>query len=454
MIIGAGAGGLRCASALPQGLRVAIACKGRFLATEATAFMEKGLEFSVVNAPIFPPDSAAAYYQDLIEMGAGLNDPAVVQRFAQDSEREFRFLESLDLPFVREGHGYKRIRLGGCRHPRSIICGPGFGRLLLKRLKGIAESKGFQFWENTPIIDLFVENGRVVGAWALREGRPSFIRVKAVVLASGGCGRLFLRTTNPPGIIGDGLRMAKRAGVPLLYPHLIQSLPLTVRPVKGFYLLSALLSQGRFSIDLDLDGVPPHRRMSEVLIRLSLAGETNWDGRHIPQETYLALMPRTFRLLKEKGCDLTQVPLTLAPFAHEMLGGIKVDRDGGTAIPNLFAVGEVAGGLHGRERINGTGVMKGLVFGASAAMRAKEVACGSDMPKAPPEPPQIFSGTKRLRRELYKLTDPLLGRAEKAHLKRALERLAQLKGEAKDIETTNMVATAQILIESALTDLS
>ncbi len=471
LVIGGGCAGLRAAAeAAGLGARVLLLNKGRIGRTGCSAFLDHRIEYSLMNIPDQAPDSAEQYLEDLLACGAGRNDRAVVEAFVAGIFAERDFLGQLGLRFREERGKPRRVQLPGHAFPRSLVTEEGFGRKLLARLADLARDRGVVLREGMVALDLLCADGRVAGAIAAnaRSGEVQEVRAGAVILAAGGLGNVFSLTTNPPDIGGDGVAMAWRAGAALRDMEFVQCYPLTTFPVRGTYLISGILLAGRafnragetFTF-LPSAGLPPyaarkaHLRAlcewmaAESRARRSLAeGSMEWDGTRIPRETYETQMPATYAALRRGGADLLRNRIRIAPGSHQMLGGLRVDAHGATTLPGLYAAGEDLGGLHGADRLSGTGILEGLVFGRRAARAALAFAKAAGAPpevsadaSGPPSqetngcggrPPSIEEA-KALERQIAEAMDPLLVRQDSADVRRALAALAAIRAVADGV---------------------
>jgi len=467
LVIGGGCAGLRAAAeAAGLGARVLLLNKGRIGRTGCSAFLDHRIEYSLMNIPDQAPDSPERYLEDLLACGAGRNDPAVVEAFVEGIMEEREFLRRLGMRFREEGGRPRRLQLPGHSCARSLVCEEGFGRKLLARLADLAWARGTVLREGMVALDLLRAGGRAAGALAAhgRTGALTAVQAGAVVLAAGGLGNAFPLTTNPPDIAGDGVALACRAGAALRDMGFVQCYPLTTAPTRGTYLISGILLAGRvlnrlgegFAFDLPA-GLAPHAARKARLLALChwMATEVRegrafedrcleWDGTAIPRETYETQMPATLAALRRAGADLLRDRIRIAPGAHQMLGGLRVNAHGATSLPGLFAAGEDLGGLHGADRLSGTGILEGLVFGRRAARAAASFAAAAGPP--PPgdvavEPLTAGSGArlpslgeaKALEARIVGAMDPLLVRKDPRDIRRALQELAEIRAAAEGV---------------------
>ncbi|HEY7678743.1 MAG TPA: FAD-binding protein [Candidatus Methylomirabilis sp.] len=465
LVVGGGCAGLRAAGeAAGLGARVLLVNKGRIGRTGCSAFLDHRIEYSLMNIPDQAPDSPARYLEDLLACGAGRNDRTVVEAFVEGILHERDVLQRLGMRFRQEGGRPRRLQLPGHSCPRSLVCEAGFGRKLLGCLSDLARSRGAELREGVVALDLLRAGARVAGALVAyaRTGEVAVVGAGAVVLAAGGVGNAFPLTTNPPDIAGDGVALAWRAGAALRDMELVQCYPLTASPPRGTYLVSGILLAGRvinrlgeaFAFEAPA-GLALHAARKARLRALCewMAAEAaedrgvegrslEWDGTAIPRETYEAEMPATYAALRRGGADLLRDRIRIAPGAHQMLGGLGVNGHGATSLPGLYAAGEDMGGLHGADRLSGTGILEGLTFGRLAARAAVAFAAA-----AGPAPPEDTAATtpagggpwgrrpslqtaRALERRIAEAMDPLLVRRDPAEARRALAVLEGIRAAA------------------------
>jgi L-aspartate oxidase len=255
-------------------------------------------------------------------------------------------------------------------------------------------------------VDLCVENGRCAGVWVLDRGRFRLIRAGAVILATGGIGQAYWRTTNPAVATGDGLAMAYRAGAVLEDLEFVQFHPtaLAVPGAPPFLLSEAMRGEGAilrntageaFMARYDSRGeLAPRDVVSQAIWEeMAVAGSDHvfLDVTALPRAWLLDRFPLIAKTCRRYGLDIAAVPIPVAPAAHFMIGGIKTDVRGNTSVPGLFAVGEAAcTGVHGANRLASNSLLEGLVFGtragAAASAWARRRGGQAVQPAEPPGP--------------------------------------------------------------------
>ena len=403
VIIGGGAAALRaCLAAVERGARVTLVSKGRVAASGCTLAVDSKIEFSVVNWPMPVPDTPSTYAADLEMIGGGLKDPGRVQLFTERSHDESVLLERLGVALDEDGR-YQRVQLAGSSQPRGIVCPRHFGARLLKTLWAATRQDRVTVLDRAMALEILTDGGRASGVLVMdvRTGERRLVKADAVVLAAGGAGQVFSLTTNPRELTGDGYALAVRAGARLDHMEFIQYVMLTVAPIRGYFLLTSALLAGtladegglRWTPGADPQAMSPAEQKHLLMDFIAWIAQRKrsapgirvfWDGSALGGEL-VRRMPKTCAAFARRGCDLTRRAVEIDVGAHQFLGGVVTDLDGRSNVVNLFAAGDVADSVQGADRINGSGLMEALVFGARAGAGAAalpSVRARADVPAA------------------------------------------------------------------------
>ncbi|PWH12317.1 MAG: L-aspartate oxidase [Anaerolineae bacterium] len=352
-----------------------------------------------------PDDSADLLVRDILEAGAGASLPEIANILAQEGPRRLEklLMTEAGVPFDRHPHGELAFGQEAAHSRRRILhVGDSTGRSIVAHLlEAVRRRPNIELLTNATAVDLItyphhsrnpLDTYRSIacyGAYVFdRNGRAVHRTLaKATVLATGGLGRIYRYTTNPPGARGDGLAMAHRAGARIINAEYIQFHPtaLAVPGAEGFLISEAVRGEG--GILLTPDGQPfmqkydPHWKdlAPRDVVARAIHSEMEAQGyshvlldiaSHMPAERLRARFPTIYATCWKVGIDITREPIPVVPAAHYSCGGVAVDEWGQTNILNLYAVGEVAcNGLHGANRLASTSLLEGLVFGARAAER-------------------------------------------------------------------------------------
>ena len=251
----------------------------------------------------------------------------------------------------------------------------------------LGAQSGLSVFERALALELVRDGGRVAGVLARHaDGALVLHRARAVVLATGGIGQVFARTTNPPEATGDGLALAWRAGARLADLEFVQFHPtaLDVGADPMPLLTEALRGAGATLVDADgrrllADAGPqaellPRDVVARALWSALASGRRAFlDAREAVGEAFPERFPTVFEACRQHGLDPRTEPIPVAPAAHYHMGGVDVDLEGRTSVPGLWAAGEVAcTGVHGANRLASNSLLEALVFGARAARSVGE----------------------------------------------------------------------------------
>jgi fumarate reductase (CoM/CoB) subunit A len=399
LIVGSGIAGLSAAVyASEAGARVLLLEKGTMgrsgSSVGAVQFASPGFYPGADNNL----DSFEAFSKDILSSGKGLSDPHLVSILAKEIPRRIEDLLDWGLQPDQDGQGNWVVgTASGHQYARSYSARQGKGGLailttLQRRIGRQPPSERGVYESDMLVTRLFVEDGRVYGAEALngRTGEYTKIFAKSVVIATGGVGQLYPVTSNPSQSTGDGYAIAYEAGAELMDMEMVQFYPVSlVQPSSlqglcmSFYHRAKLTNRHGYRFMKDYD---PNRMEDTTRDALAFAVASEikhgrgtehagvWlDGRDSVDEIKREY-PHEYRLCFERGADLALSPVEVAPAAHFMMGGIKINDSGATTISGLFAAGEVAGGLHGANRLGNSSLPECLVFGARAGRAAAHFA--------------------------------------------------------------------------------
>ena len=331
--------------------------------------------------PVGEGDSEELFYRDSIESGYGQADPRLVRRLCRDSLLLPDYFAELGLS-VDAG----RIQSLGSSVPRIAGIGNNTGPVMLNVLRKKLEASGrFRLHRNFRALELIKQGEAVVGARCYDKESDTFRTVcaGAVILATGGFGRLFPESTNSPDIGGDGCAMAYLAGCRLTDMEFIQFEPSAAvwpEALAGRSIITTMFYEGavlrngkgeRFmqeqvGKDIQAKAIAAQIRNGNatphggVWFDATAVPQTMWDGIYKPyRDRYLA-----------HGIDMCKEPVEIAPAAHTTCGGVYIDEDCRTGVPGLIACGEVTGGLHGANRLGGNAGLETMVFGRIAGRTA------------------------------------------------------------------------------------
>jgi L-aspartate oxidase len=380
LVIGAGIAGLSTACLLSEAGNVLVITKGKL--KQANTYWAQG----GIAAVLDKEDTFESHIKDTLETGCGHCDEHAVKFLVEHGPKAIRFLQSLGVEFypqadLEAGHSRPRV------WRTSDFTGQDILDQLLKVTKKIEK---ITFAEDTDAFELIVHNGECRGAFTRSEltGAIEPIFAKNTIIATGGCGQLFGRTTNTLGSGGDGLALALNAGIELKDMEFIQFHPTALnKPDNGRYFLLSETLRGfgakivnhkgeQFLQQFDKRGeLAPRDIVSRAIFFEQMNGPVYLDMRHINSSEIKRHYPNIYKRVKDYGFDLGKDLVPITPVAHYSCGGIPVDLKGATSLPGLFAIGETAcTGVHGANRLASNSLLEALVFSQSAAEAIKRSA--------------------------------------------------------------------------------
>jgi len=493
VIIGSGIAGLSFALKAAKHGSVAVITKRKGSDTN-TAWAQGGIACVTSDE-----DSFELHVRDTLEAGAGLCDEAVVRTIVTEGPERIRELAELGLQFdEREVSGHREFDLGkeGGHSKRRVLhvrdaTGKEIEETLLREL---SRQSQVQLLENHTAVDLitaaklgFATEDRCLGAYVLDEktGEVETIRSNRIVLATGGCGKVYLYTTNPDIATGDGVAMAWRAGVEIANMEFIQFHPTCLfhPEAKSFLVSEAVRGEGgilrnnrgedfmkRYDPRASLAARDIVARAIDAEIKRSGAKCVFLDITHKPPEFVRERFPHIYETCLRFGIDISKQAIPVVPAAHYQCGGIKTDINGATSLPGLYAIGEVAcTGLHGANRLASNSLLEGLVVAHRAAMAALQAKSTSKQEGALPEWKSgnvqdvdelvvIYHNWDEIRRLMWDYVG--IVRTDK-RLQRASARLRNLQREIREfywnfkvsldlLELRNLATVAALIVDSAL----
>jgi fumarate reductase flavoprotein subunit len=432
LLVGGGAAGLRATIEIAEtnpDLDVAVVSKVYPMRSH-TVSAEGGAAGVIAD-----DDTTDEHVYDTISGSDWLADQDAVELFVQEAPRELLQLEHWGCPWSRQPGGRVAVRaFGGMKRKRTWFASDKTGFHMLHALfQTSLKYRAVHRYDEWFVTRLLVDEGRVHGVVAveLATGRIRAITAKAVVLATGGCGKVFPFTTNANINTGDGMALAYRAGAPLKDMEFVQYHP-TGLPFTGILITEAARAEGgwllnrdgyRFLQDYDL-GKPsptpelrsmelgPRDRISQAIFHEIEGGRAvespygevvHLDLRHLGAKLIDDKLPFVRELCqKYERIDPVSELIPVRPVIHYMMGGVSTDNDGATAVAGLYAAGETACvSINGANRLGSNSLPECLVFGARAGRAAAEYAAGASGP-----PPAIEA---QARDEIRRLERDVLG---------------------------------------------
>ncbi len=476
VVVGSGIAGLTAALELGD---CAVVTKTR-LGEGASRWAQGG-----IAAALGPDDDPARHAADTLAVAGGLADAEVVARLTAGAPDRIAWLQQLGASFDTErdgrGGGLALGREAGHARRRIVRAhGDATGAAVMRALVAAVKARpDVEVVQDTAVIDLLRAGERVVGVLTVdASGRRRALLAPAVVLATGGIGRVYAHTTNPVEATGDGLAMATRAGAVVRDPEFVQFPPTVLdvdrdpRPL----LTEALRGEGATLVDVDgrryLLDVHPDAELAprDVVARANWQalrrGPIHLDARVIG-ERFPERFPTVFDAAQQAGLDPRVDLLPVTPSQHYHMGGVRGDLAGRTSLPGLYVCGEVAStGLHGANRLASNSLVEGLVGGAQVAwaVRAEavpvvtrdlEVAAGAgEVVGGPAADGGVADGgvadgaVAALRRTMWQAAGLV---RDEAGLRAGLDELARLEPVLRtDLTGRNLAVVADLVLTAAL----
>src|SRR5437870_1539795 len=405
LLVGGGGAGLRAAIAVAEtNPRLSVAVVSKVYPMRSHTVSAEGGAAAVIR----PDDSLDEHAYDTISGGDWLCDQDAVEVFVKEAVEEMLRLEHWGCPWSREPDGHIAVRpFGGMKKMRTWFAADKTGFHMLHTLfQTSLKYDAITRYDESFVTRLLVQDGRVQGGVALelKSGKILALLAKAVILCTGGCGKVFPFTTNANIKNGDGMALAYRAGAPLKDMEFVQYHP-TGLPFTGILITEATRAEGgwllnkdgyRYLQDYDL-GTPtpkpvlrsmelgPRDRLSQAFMKELEKGRTikgpygdyvHLDIRHLGEELIDRKLPFVRELcLKYVGIDPVKEMIPVRPVVHYMMGGIHTDIHGATPMLGLYASGEAACvSINGANRLGSNSLTECLVFGARSGMAAAAFA--------------------------------------------------------------------------------
>jgi fumarate reductase flavoprotein subunit len=405
VLVGGGGAGLRAAIAIAEtNPRLNVAVVSKVYPMRSHTVSAEGGAAGAIAAD----DSLDEHAYDTISGGDWLCDQDAVEAFVKEAPQELLRLEHWGCPWSRQPDGHIAVRpFGGMKKMRTWFAADKTGFHMLHTLfQTSLKYTSVVRYDEWFVTKLLVDDGRVQGVVALElmSGRIEAITARAVILCTGGCGRVFPFTTNASIKTGDGMALAYRAGAPLKDMEFVQYHP-TGLPFTGILITEAARAEGGYLLNKDgyrylqdyKLGTPqpkpvlrtmelgPRDRLSQAFMKELEKGRTietpygpvvHLDLRHLGRKVIDAKIPFVRELCqKYQNLDPVTDLIPVRPVVHYMMGGVHTDINGATPLPGLYAAGEVACvSINGANRLGSNSLPELLVFGARAGCVAAEYA--------------------------------------------------------------------------------
>jgi len=418
LVIGGGGAGLMAASeASRHGVRVAVVLKGQRERSGATIMAPGAV--AGVGSWGRPGDDRDVHFRDTVVGGAFMNEQRLVRLLVDEAPERILELERMGALWERaeDGRLYLLRIDGGHSFHRCVYLEDRTGREIVRTLGGLLDRRHVPVYENIMITRLLVDREGVYGAVGidLTRAESLLFQCRALVLATGGAGNVYLNTDCPADVTGDGYALALEAGAQLMDMEFVQFYPIgflhppSLRGVlAGLLYYSHLLnSRGeRFMQRYDPERLElsTRDRVARAIVtevaegRGSPRGGVYCDMRFQPPGFIARQTPALYRTYRQIGLDPEKDMIEVAPTAHFFMGGLVVNEDWAATVPGLFAAGEVAAGVHGANRLSQNALAELLVSGVRAGRSAARHA--RDVRWRPADPGEVRREEEKVRRLL------------------------------------------------------
>lgn len=488
LVVGGGIAGLTFALEVAKKGNVAVLFKGQ-TRLSSTAWAQGG-----IAAVTSEQDSLDAHIEDTLKAGAGLSNKEVVKLVVTEAPDRVKELIEYGAKFDTDKNSYHLHQEGGHSVRRIFHAADRTGieiqnALLTKAL----ENKNITFYENTCALDIITTHklgidfhlpNKAIGVYALLENKKiARFLAKSTLLATGGCGKVYLYTSNPDVASGDGIAMGFRAGVSVANMEFMQFHPTCLYhpKAKNFLITEALRGEGAklktISGKLFMKDYHPDEELaSRDIVARAIDSEMKKRGddhvlldiTHKSESFIKEHFPTIYSTCLKFGIDITKQAIPVVPAAHYCCGGLISDLFGQTSIKDLYVAGEVAfTGLHGANRLASNSLVEAAVFGKRAGVHAVENFSKPSFPEVPAwdskgalasdEKVVITHNWDEVRRSMWNYVG--IVRSDK-RLERALRRINLIKAEIDDyywnfrvskdlVELRNLCLVAELIIRSA-----
>lgn len=384
IIVGSGAAGLFCALSLPTKQRILIITKEE--ATQSDSFLAQGGICVLKSETDYD-----SYYEDTMRAGHYKNRKESVEEMIHSSPSIIQKLVDYGVAFEQEDGQFVYTREGGHSDSRILFHKDVTGmEITSKLLARVHERENITIAEHTTMIDIIENNGACQGVIIRdKDGALRPIFAKQTILACGGVGGLYRHSTNYPHITGDAIAIALEHNIRVEHLNYVQIHPTTLyskNPGRRFLISESVRGEGAILLDKNgnrfVDELLPRDRLTEAVRAQMKKDNTDYvllSMAPIPEETIRNHFPNIYQRCLEEGYDCTKEPIPVVPAQHYFMGGVWVDQNSHTSMPNLYAIGETScNGVHGRNRLASNSLLESLVFAEKAAMHIANMPSSTD----------------------------------------------------------------------------
>ncbi|PKM93268.1 MAG: L-aspartate oxidase [Firmicutes bacterium HGW-Firmicutes-1] len=375
IIVGTGLAGLYCAMHLREDLKVVLLTNSK--TKDCNTYLAQGGITTVLDE-----EDKSLFVEDTLKAGMYKNVKEAVETVANEAMDNILTLKEIGVAFDEKGNGFDYTSEGGHSVNRIVHCADLTGKRVFETVLGyVQKKKNISIYEDIALVDIIVEEDTCKGVLILKDNEPQAIYSKRTVLATGGIGGLFKRSTNQRDLKGVATAIAIRHGIEIKDTECIQYHPTGLydpdHREKHFLISESLRGEGAKLINIQgnrfIDELLPRNVVTKAMLEEQKVTNSEFQYLDISfkDEKYLKnRFPLIYNECKERGIDITKGPIPVTPVQHYAMGGIGVNLDSQTSMQNLYACGECScTGLHGANRMASNSLLEALVFSRRAALQ-------------------------------------------------------------------------------------
>lgn len=387
VIIGTGLAGLYCALNLRGDLNILLITKTKI--NECNTYLAQGGITTILNE-----NDKELFIEDTLKAGMYKNNRKMVEVVANEARENIDILQKLGVKFDKKNNEFDYTSEGGHSKRRIVHCADKTGQQVFESvLSKVTSKRNITIYENTSLVDIIEENYICKGIIVIKDGEVKSIYGKKIVLATGGIGGLFKKTTNQKTLEGIATAIAIRHYIEIKDTEFIQYHPTGFfnpeSKEKCFLISESLRGEGAKLINIRgerfVNELLPRNIVTKAIFEEQIATNSDFEYLDISfkDEGYIKKrFPLIYKECKERGIDITKEPIPITPVQHYSMGGVLVNADSQTTMENLYACGECCcTGLHGENRMASNSLLEALVFSRRAAKHINKVINKKDVYK-------------------------------------------------------------------------